>query len=761
MKKEARRKEKWPEKIELERNCTTVAPSPGGHCAAGKVTDGARGRDEARLLAAKEPLKAAPNSNGVLAQLARDAEGKEGKAAKVDDARDSSREQGPQEAHRPSSPDDSRRVDDHPLDGGVWTKEGSLRERKRDIENLMSAFTETAKCWCVAFDTMSPRFQELVESEVQQLRGYAGPILRGYTFREKAEKRITKIKSNMVRRTSKYEQDGRSGCNPSQYELDLALVGVMGEDRFQRGKELLSEVLMEYEAYKARPEARSHHKRLSSKPSSNGSGRPKPKMLSTMPYEEEEKTQSGSKEASQYAGLNLSRKQQVAWQREEARRQRIMQAMARFDEGTEPPDRAELTKKVHFSHEGLWDNRLDRMQYSESEESDEDEDETAPSFGRGGNDSNSHASRVESKAGNAEPARTSPSGKGVLSQLRKPSEEATEPSQASAQCSVAGKRLPTQNGNVPPVKRQNTKRSFRSGVGGKSLPITRQQQPQGQSTIQSRSPDIEESQDDTDELEFETEGCFPDEDGADDVHEDMYVPQYDIVADYEDIDEYHNADSVPLGRHTDVKAALRQMNKVITDIAASVSRKYRQVRIIWDTDDFELAAQTIILPTGGECRVRMVKSWAPATNWPGKRRASAVVAPKVFYIVHETKKTSFRPSLGTGGDTEEDERFGPEDFEDLQEVVEKERDMCFSSKQCANQIAKNRLMAFMSRHGMAEDAEGTAKATELAKYMEQIEHDKACFEQETRHSIETKEAKKGNEEIKIWVEEIIADMPHI
>ncbi len=746
-----RRKEMWPEKMEIER----MVPSSAGHCAPTKVVDGALGKDEARLLAAKEPLRPAPNVNGVLAQLAK----KNRTFATPSHPRDLP--SWSEDSHRQSSPACRQGREDRAIDENIWTKNGRLKERKRDVESLMSAFTETAKCWCAAFDSMSSYNQKRMKSEVQELRAFADPIVRGYSFRDKAEKRITHIKSNMVRRAKNYEKANGAGSHPSQHEVDLTLVELMGHGRFQRGKKRLNDVFVEYERYKQENRSR-HSQRERSRCNGIESGRVKPTKVSSIPYKELEEFCSASDDSNVYDGFKLSRNQQVAWQGEDARRERIEQILALYEEPTEPVQQDERTRKVRFAGGDPWEKRFDAAQNSEFEESDEDEDETAPSFGRGENDSATIVPRMIPMVENAQPARNKVGGKGLLSELRDLNEEMVGAPPISAHRPQARKGLPSQIATLQPDDDGQTPgRPTGTDVGRKTVSVVEQQEPQEKPQTRIEDSNIGETQHDAEGLQSDPESSFSDEEDASDVQDDMHVLQYDIFADYENFDDFEDAELVPLGRYIDVKAALSQMNRVTTDTVASASRKYRHLRVIWDTDDFELAAQTVILPTGGEFRVRMVKSWAPATNWPGKRRTRAVSAPKVVYIVHETKKTSLRAPADTGGDTEEDELFGREDFEDPEAVVEKERDMSFSSRQCANEIAKNRLIAFSSRYDPAEDAGDTAGTKKLADYMEQIQHDKVCFDQERRFWIQTTEMRKGKEEVKIWVEEMFVDMPHI
>lgn len=744
-----KKKKKRPKKIEFERDQTGIVPPSTGRGGPTNMMDGIRGKDEARLLTAKEPLKAAPNVNGLLPQLVQKTAAKPGGPS--DFLRDAKGTQ------PPSSPT-HRGLDSMSPDAGVWTKNGTVRERKRDIENLMSAFTESAKCCNLAFDSLSQHYQKLVKSDVHKLKEFAGPILRGYSFRDKVDRRIAEIRKNMTRRTERYEKTNRTDGGTSQGEIDLTLVDLMGPERFRRGKKLLDDVLAEYQKHQTTEKGRSRSKRDSSR-RNNDSGPLKRTSQPSMSHQDVEdlQSQSDADKADAYEGVGLNRQAQAAWQRLDAREKQLREKHSLYERLAQRGQRDESTKRVSFADEGLWDEARAEARLSQSVESDEDEDETAPSFGRDG-DSISTAPRSPAIAVAAAPARRSFGGKGLISELRQMSEERPVPRNSSGHRPMARKGDPARKRKSKPMSNENVELTRRIDVGGKSISMAFQQKPRDQLTTQIDSSESEEFQCGSGELDSEAEDSFVDTEDASGIYDDMHVIQYDIVAAYDSFDDYKDASSVRLGTHIDVNAALRQMNRVTRDVAASASRKYRQVRLIWDTDDFELAAQTVILPTGGECRVCMVKSWAPVTSWPGKERAKAVAVPKVVYVVHETKTTSLRPPPPCSGDAKDDELFGPEDFKDPQPVIEKERDMCLSSRQCANGIAKNRLMAFNSKHDAGEEAEGRASNAELAEYMEQIEHDKVCFEQEKR--VWTKrDDRKGKEEIKIWVEEMLVDMP--
>jgi hypothetical protein len=731
--KQERRKETWPAKREIERLQGSNVPSP-------KVIDGARGKDEARLLAAKEPLRAAPNVNGVLAQLGK-------KVARRD--RGASKAGEPQDGQHAISTFQTR-CKDQRVDEGFWTKEGNLRQRKRDIENLMAAFMETAKCWCVAFEALSEHYRTPAVRELQELKEFAHPILQGYSFRNKAEKRITHIKSNMARRIQKHFTLNRSFSDPSQHDIDRTLVGLIGQERLRQGKELLRKVRMENEEHKVNAKKKRHLKRSSSKPDSSGATGLITTTLANGLHEKGEGTESESGEQ------NLTSKQQAGNRKFEAKCPQIKQAIARSDEVDKPAQQDE-SKKVRFADQCLWDNGFDHMQSSESEVSDEDEDETAPSIGRG-NDSGSMTQT------HINPVRKDVGGKGLLSQLRRVDEKMTTSRPITGDRPTVRKRLPSQSGNVPPIEeRDSPVFGTRREVGAKSLPIIQQREALKALSITTEPADNEESLDEADELESEAEESLPDDETDDiDEHDDTKILQYQIIIDYENFGDLEDANSVSLGRYIDADAALRQMATVGADISAWAAREYRYTRTSWDTDDFELATHTTILPTGGECRVRMVKSWAPAPEWPGKHRAAALARPKVFYLVHETKTTSLRPPGDVEGEGEAADLFGPDDYQDTQAVVERERDWCFTSRRHANEVARDRLTAFSNRHGGAmEGIGGTTSAAELAEYIEQIEHDKVCFEQEKRVWIETAEARKGKVEIRIWVEELIADLPHV
>lgn len=753
--KAERRRKKCSKERETERERSSTLLFARGDCDPMPVTDGAWREDEAGLLVVKEPLRAPPNVIGGLTQLVKHAAKKKGTNSELSDAGDLLKPS--QNSVRPSSTINCLASVGHSFEKSLWKKGATMREQKMDIENLMDAFIKTAKYWCIAFDTMSRRCQRTIESELLELKGFADPILRGYSFRERGKNRITEIKTNMARRVKKHLKLDGSANSPSRYAIERRLVQLMGHERFQRGTNLLRELLMQYEEHRAKQKNRSHSQRRKSLPNSNACG--------VMSQGEAEQTSFGMDESDPYEGLYITGKKRDAWQREDAKIEQIKQRLANYEKDAAPTGPGQPRKKVHFADQDLrdlWNNELDRAQISDSVESDEDGDETAPSFGRGEDHRMSMASGPDPVVANTETARTDVSGKGLLSsQVRIVNEEATQSSHISPQLAISRKRLPAQNRNAHLSKeKQNPKSQTMGDMGGKSISKVEQHEDEIQLS-ETEASDMEQSQHDADELRSETDDSLSYDDNASAVHDDLYTVQYDIVADYDSFDGYRDATSVPLGRHIDIKAALRHMKRVATDIAGLASRRYRQLRLIWDTDDFELAAQTIILPTGGECRVRVVKSWAPETGWPGKQQIRTGVTPKVFYVVHETRKTSLRPTVDSGEDGEDDTLFGPENFEDPQALVEKERDMCFSSRQCANETAMKRLTTFRSRHRCAEDAAGTPSTAQLAEYMEQIEHDKVCFEWEKRFWIETKEARKGKEELKIWVEEMIADMPHL
>jgi hypothetical protein len=742
--KQQRREETWPEKWETGRSQGSDVPSS-------KVFGSARGEDEASLFVTKGPLRAAPNVNGILAQLVE-------KAGRGDNEASQAGE--PHDGHHATSTILQR------VDKRYWTKRGTLRERKRDIENLMSAFMETGKCWCVAFEALSERNKKPAVRELQELKEFAHPILQGYCSRDRAEKRITDIKSNMARRVQKHGPLNQADSNPSQYDIDRVLVSLFGQERLRQGKELLSNVLMESKGRKANSESKSHHKGTGSKSDGNRATRSKRTTPANVLHDQGE---SESEEATLCKKQNRTNKQQSARQSSEAKIQRIKQAISRYDEATRPAQQNQ-SKQVRFADECLWDNDFDHRQSSESEVSDEDEDETAPSFGRGNNAGSITEAQIN-------PIRKSVGGKGVSSQLQKANETATTPSTNPRDRPIARKGLATESGDKQPLAESDSAApGIKRAIGAKSLPIIQHREARKTLITTTEPADAEESQDEADELISDAEdSSILDETDVLDEIDTTKILQYEIMVDYENFGNVPDTSSESLGRHMDAEAAYRQMTRVGADISAWAAGEYRYTKTSWDTDDFELATHTTILPTGGECRVRMVKTWAPAPDWPGKHRAVALARPKVFYLVHETRTTSLRPCGDIGGgskggaeaeaeaEAETADLFGPEDFEDAHAVVERERDWCFTSRRHANEVARDRLTAFTNRHGemVVECGAGTMSAAELAEYIEQIEHDKECFEQERKAWVETAEARKGKVEIKIWVEELIADLPHV
>jgi hypothetical protein len=752
---ESSRKGNEDAKAELELAQDTKLPARNLSVAHCRAIGGAIGKDEARLLAAKEPLRAAPNMSGDLARLVQMAEEKNGITGPCRGSND--HRSASTQSRGGSPPLGHRGPGKHSFDEANWTRDGTIRKRKRDIDNLMNTWTETAKCWWIASDAISPRYQKCMRMELQQLRRISDMILRGFSSHDKAERRIGNIKANMIRRARRHQMDNPSDQGPSTQEIDRQMVHLMGEQQCKKARMMLGRVLEEYESFQQSQKQKSHLKRANPDPQSSCSQKLQPRTQSNIAHEAVQETSSEFGKLYQHEELKLTHQKRTAWKKEDAKIEQIKERLARFEKVAEPAQRNGPTKKVHFADQALWQTEFDDAQVSETEESDEDEDETAPSFGRG--DDRSADTALRSEPGARHVARKNVGGKGLLSQLRK-DDDPRDPICAPVR-TTAKERLPAQKGPVQYTQDvQNPTPDGWSHIGGESVSLPNQLNCQGQVSISHETSEVEDSQSDTADLMSEAE-AFAGEDDKDDTYAGTHILQYDIVADYESFDDYQDANLVPLGRHIDIKTALRQMRRVATDVAASASRKHRQLRIIWDTDDFELAAHTVILPTGGECRIRMVKSWGLVADWPGKQRPKAVVAPKVFYIVHETKTTSLRPSADDRGDGGDDDLFGPEDFEDLNTVIEKERDMCFSSRRCANEIAKNRLMAFNRRHEAAADYDGMESSPDLTAYMEQIEHDKVCFEQEKRFWIENKDGRKGKEEIKIWVEEMIADMPHI
>lgn len=767
--KEERKKKKgkWPEKMEMGGGHEEVVPSPG---TATKVIGGAPGKDEARLLAAKEPLstakqplRPAPNVSGVLAHLAKNAAGTDETVTEL--VGPGELHEGRGNARHPSPTAHARQRNNLTIDEEVWTKDGTPRERKRDVENLMSSFTEIARCWCLLFDTLSPHFQASMKSQVRELKRYAGPILRGYTLRKNAGRRITDIRKNVGRRMGKEREAGRLICNTTQREIEAKLVELMGREHFHQGQKLLDKVREEWEDHKVNRKHTSQRKRPNSQSNSNASARSKPMGVSNMPYVGMDASRTASEESDPYEGFNLNPKQRVAWQREDERRQRMEEALARYEKVAEPDERTENSKRVRFAEQPLWDNEYDHIQSSESEESDEDEDGTAPSFGRG----EDRRPGIEPRVGNAEAVRRTTGAKGLFSQPQSVDEKVTRSSQHTPSRPAARKSLPAQSGNMQFTgEQQGPEPASRREVGGKSVASFNQWGPQETMLTNDNCSDIEESPQDADEVQSETEGSYTDDGDMADLHNDVYGTQYDIVADYEDFDGYEDAHSVPLGKHIDPRAAYRQMTRVMLNTVEDALQRVRGTgRIIWDIENSEVMVHSIILPTGGECRIRKVKSWVSAADWPGKYRARAVPVPQVYYLVHETKKTSLRPPPANGEEIGVDELFGPEDFEDPQALIEKEQPMGFTNRESANSSALKRLLVFDKRHNGVEGAEDgehvqeAASATDLAEYMEQVEHDKVCFDRERRVWIKTKDGRKGKEEIKIWVEEMFVDMHHL
>ncbi|KAF7512526.1 hypothetical protein GJ744_001461 [Endocarpon pusillum] len=769
--KEERRKkkekEKWPEKLEMGRGHEQVVPSP---CTATKVIGDAPGKDEARLLAAKEslattkqPLRPAPNVSGVLAQLVKNARGTNETVAEL--AGPGEFHQGPGYARHPSPTAHARQRNHLTIDEELWTKDGTPRQRKRDLENLMTSFTQIARCWCLVFDTLSPHFQESMESQIRELKRYAGPILRGYTLRKNSGRRITDIRKNVERRMGKERQAGRLICSITQREIESKLVEWMGREHFHQAQRLLDNVREECEDHKVKRKHTSHRRRPNSQSNSSAIARSEPMVVSNMPYTGTDASRTGSEESDPYEGFNLNPKKRIAWQREDERRQRMEEALARYEKVTEPDGRTEKSKRVRFAEQSVWDNEYDHTQSSESEQSDEDEDGTAPSFGRG----EDSRPGVEPRVGNAEPVRRNTGAKGLFSQPQSVDEKVTSSSQHTPGRPTARKSLPAQSGNMQFTgEQQSPEPAARREVGGKSVANFNQWEQQETVLTNVNCSDIEQSPQEADEVQSETEGSYTDDVDMADLHNDVYGTQYDIVADYEDFDGYEDAHSVPLGKHIDPRAAHRQMTRVMLNTAENALQRVRgRGRIIWDIENSEVMVHSIILPTGGECRIRKVKSWVSAADWPGKYRARAVPVPHVYYILHETKKTSLRPPAPDGEEIEDEELFGPEDFQDPQALVEKEQPMGFTNRESANSSALKRLIVFDKRHngaGGAEDAEDiqeTECTTDMAEYMQQIEHERTCFERERRVWIETKEGRKGKEEIKIWVEEMLVDMHHV
>ncbi len=768
MNKEERKKEKWPEKTELGRGQgkTGLSPPP-----AAKVIGGTPGKDEARLLAAKEaprtakqPLRAAPNVSGVLAQLAKNSCGTVAEPAGPEEFY-----QVPRNAYHPNSTTHIRQRTDLTIDEEVWKKDGTPRERKRDVENLMSSFTEIARCWCLVFDTLSTRLQSSMKSQVHELKRFAGPILHGYTLRQSAGRRITDIKKNAERRLRKERVAGRLIRNIPRREIESKLVDLMGRENFHQGTRLLDKVREEWEDHKVNRKHTSHGGRPNSQHDSNTSAKSKSILASNMPRTGVDASHTGSEESDPYEGFNLNAKQRIAWQREDERRRRMEKALARYEMVTEPDGRTEKQKSVRFAEQCLWDNEYDHAHSSETEDSDEDEDETAPSFGRGEDGSSCTVPRIGTKVRNVETDRSGVGAKGLISRSENGIEKAMISTQVAPSRPIARKSLPAQNGNTQTTGEQHSaKPTTRGEVGGKSVLMINQCEQQEDSMTNVNYSDTEESPQHVHELQYERDGSWRDDGDMADVHNDVYGTQYDIVADYEDFDDYKDAQLVSLGRHIDPRAAHRQMTRVMLDTVETALRKFRGTgRIIWDIEDCQVIMHSIILPTGGECRIRKTKSWVSAADWPGKHRARAVPVPQVYYIVHEMKKTSLRPPPSNEEETADDELFGPEDFEDPQALIEKEQPMGFPNRESANSSASKRMIVFDKRHNGAmraedaEDAQTTADAADLAEYMAQIEHDRVCFEREKRVWIETKDGRKGKEEIRIWVEEMLVDMHHL
>lgn len=355
----------------------------------------------------------------------------------------------------------------------------------------------------------------------------------------------------------------------------------------------------------------------------------------------------------------------------------------------------------------LWSEEHDQKESSVSEESEVDEAQiTASSEGGTYDIARPMAGRESGETG---VSRSNQGGKGILSEIRGQNKGQTmtgvivrEGSTLEDEKLQSGIESPA-SGNCPGRNSVGRKSLGRKSVGRKSLGRTDKEHAGEQLTRKPGFPDdsdgdgVEEAEIDSLNLDDDAEGSL-----SEDIYGERHFTQYEIVADYDNFDKHEDGKGVPLGRHIDVRAALRQMRKVTSDAAAWASKKHRRLRLIWDTDDFELESQTLILPTGGECRVRMVKSWAPATNWPGRLGANEEVTPKVFYIVHETETISLRPledstraGIDRGGD--DNDPVEPTDFSDPQARQLQERDMCFSSRRVANEVARNRWLARLAR----------------------------------------------------------------
>ena len=190
---------------------------------------------------------------------------------------------------------------------------------------------------------------------------------------------------------------------------------------------------------------------------------------------------------------------------------------------------------------------------------------------------------------------------------------------------------------------------------------------------------------------------------------------YTILADYDGFPDVPDAESVILGSHTELQAAMRQMNRIITDIVASITRVFRQARVIWDIDDFQLSSQTVVLPTGGCCRIRIARSRIPVVQWPGQPRRMQSVKPSVLYVLHEAKTTSVALPRHDGGGASEP-------------LIEREQDSHFSDFSLANQVAKSRLLA-CGRNSDDPSLHIADTIGELDRYIERIEHDRVCFDQ--------------------------------
>jgi hypothetical protein len=690
-------------------------------------------RNEARLLAAKGSLKIAPNVYGGLAKLALMAEAKNAKAQNHGDL--SFRQDRSAPTHSGPTLLPFQGIGAKPVDARYWASEGTPKQRKKDVEHIMGALKETAKCWLLVLKGhRNQKLQVRMESHLRELlEDYAVPIFQGYISRPGHIKRVLAVKNTMSSRASRFEMNNPFEHEPTEIDVEEKLVGLIGQSMFHRGKTLLSKVLAEHEQ-KRYPYINDEFKSSDT----NIAVDVQRTTRLTPPY--------GNRRT---AGLDpLDEKTQADWNQNDAEAAEIRKKLAGF-ESLSGQNRCRAAGK------SIGDN-FQRTQYL---------DETVD--GCATLTSGSHG-------GSRGPARPSQGGKGILSEIRK--------------------QLP-------------------GPAGSRSKEDTKE---------------VDEDIEEEDRSDRDAEDLLVDNDVVDDMYSEKYFTQYNVLADYDNFDDYEDASSVFLGRHLDIQAALRQLRKVTCDVSAWASKRYRKVRIIWDTDDYELVTQTVVLPTNGECRVYLVRSWESATEWPGRLRDRGDITPKVFYVVHETETISTRPTAGLrqedsgvdGGGKSVVEGDDPADFDDPGARQVKECDMYFSNRRCANEVARNRWIARHQRQRAqsstagkkekrqkknnniiidGDDAENDDDDDEenddsndyndekdiqtahfkasIAGYMEQIEHDEACFDRRCRFWIYTNNdavdydndddgddadgsRATGKTETRIWVEAMIADSPY-